>query len=233
MDKQVVVLGMHRSGTSLLGAILVSLGVNMGRRMVGKNHNNPIGHFEDVEFVNLNKEIFNDLGSMDLHPPMAKDVLSIKEDYSTRIEKMIKSREGLWGWKDPRTAITIELFWEHLTNPYVIVCERAAMEVAKSLNKRQKLPINDGINVREKYVKSINDFIEINNPKHIVIDYSTLISNSKVEIRRIIDFLGIFVTDEMLDNAMKCILSRSEISRRKSLLKLISLPRRIMKRIFK
>ena len=53
--KTVVVLGMHRSGTSMTSAILEKLGINMGDETLGPLETNPIGHFEDRMFLELNK----------------------------------------------------------------------------------------------------------------------------------------------------------------------------------
>ena len=55
--KTVVVLGMHRSGTSMIASILNKLGVSMGKVMLGKTPSNPLGHFEDKDFYNLNRKI--------------------------------------------------------------------------------------------------------------------------------------------------------------------------------
>ena len=40
---------------------------------------------------------------------------------------------GFYGWKDPRTTLTIRLYLPYLENPHFISCFREPDEVAKSL----------------------------------------------------------------------------------------------------
>ncbi|ABN70622.1 hypothetical protein Smar_1536 [Staphylothermus marinus F1] len=47
-ERTVVVLGMHRSDTSMIAGILNILGVYMGERLLGASWSNPLGHFEDL-----------------------------------------------------------------------------------------------------------------------------------------------------------------------------------------
>ena len=54
---QIVVLGMHRSGTSLLSSILRRMGVNMGTNFLNEDYWNPYGYWEDKDFLWINKGI--------------------------------------------------------------------------------------------------------------------------------------------------------------------------------
>jgi len=53
----VIVLGMHRTRTSLVSRICVELGVNMGDDLLGTHPSQPHGHWEDKEFYQLNQRI--------------------------------------------------------------------------------------------------------------------------------------------------------------------------------
>lgn len=53
----VIVTGMHRSGTSILGSVLDALGVNMGSVLIRADGENAAGHYENEEIVRLNTEI--------------------------------------------------------------------------------------------------------------------------------------------------------------------------------
>src|SRR5580700_1160835 len=48
-QKIVVVLGMHRSGTSLLTNLLTALGVDLGSDLVPADDNNPAGYWEQLD----------------------------------------------------------------------------------------------------------------------------------------------------------------------------------------
>ena len=52
MRSQVIVLGMHRSGTSLIASILHLSGISMGKEFLRPDNGNPGGYFEDLEFLN-------------------------------------------------------------------------------------------------------------------------------------------------------------------------------------
>ncbi|MBM4059289.1 MAG: chromosome partitioning protein ParA, partial [Planctomycetes bacterium] len=47
----VVVVGMHRSGTSLVASLCQAAGIDMGTDLLGPHPGNGAGHFEDLEFL--------------------------------------------------------------------------------------------------------------------------------------------------------------------------------------
>lgn len=77
-SKTVIVLGMHRSGTSMTAAILNELGVNMGENLYVNYIANPIGHFEDMNFIILNRKILKTAGGNWEKPPTWKAILMQK-----------------------------------------------------------------------------------------------------------------------------------------------------------
>ena len=55
MKKEIIiVLGMHRSGTSLIAGVLHEMGVNMGSNLMKADEYNPKGYFEDIEIYKFN-----------------------------------------------------------------------------------------------------------------------------------------------------------------------------------
>ena len=60
----IVVLGMHRSGTSAITRGLQVMGVELGDRMMPPvEGNNSKGFWEDLDLYALNIEILNNIGS--------------------------------------------------------------------------------------------------------------------------------------------------------------------------
>ena len=57
----ILVVGMHRSGTSLLGSILQALGIAMPGPLIPGDHNNPAGYFERSDITALQEELLIDL----------------------------------------------------------------------------------------------------------------------------------------------------------------------------
>jgi hypothetical protein len=54
------------------------------------------------------------------------------------ITKLVSAKKGKWGWKDPRTCLTIPLYAPHLVSPRYIEIIRDKNAVTKSLAKRSK-----------------------------------------------------------------------------------------------
>lgn len=141
--KTIVVLGMHRSTTSLMAKGLHECGVKMGDSVLGPMKSNPWGHYEDLDFVLLNDEILKAAGGSWDNPPSEQAILDQWPKFTARIEALVKANDAavdpeypLWGWKDPRTVLTIRLFLPHLTNPYFYFCLADPKKVGQSLAAR-------------------------------------------------------------------------------------------------
>ena len=53
----VIVLGSHRSGTSVTTRLVSYLGFNLGENLMEPNNDNPKGYFEDIDIYNFNEKI--------------------------------------------------------------------------------------------------------------------------------------------------------------------------------
>ena len=56
-SKVVVIVGMHRSGTSLITQWLQRCGLFIGDSLEGPGVGNVQGHFEDIDFLQLHQEL--------------------------------------------------------------------------------------------------------------------------------------------------------------------------------
>ena len=160
MSKAFIVLGMHRSATSLSAAGLKKAGVNIGKQLLPGIRGNPKGHFENIEFIYLNDKILKAAGGDWYIPPKEKDILALADSFKDEIQKIInRNKSELWGWKDPRTTLTIRLYLPYLENPHFIVNFREPLKVAKSLRKRDGFPIGFGLNLAREYNKRLLSFL--------------------------------------------------------------------------
>ena len=158
--KTFVVLGMHRSATSLVAGGLKSMGVHMGEDLLGPAKDNPKGFFENRDFVRLNREILQAAGGMWSRPPSHEAIVATKKQFDERIWRLIKSSDHeLWGFKDPRMVLTIDLYLPYIKNPHFITCFRDPMEVARSLNVRNDFSIERGIALANEYNKRLIEFL--------------------------------------------------------------------------
>src|SRR5215212_8323769 len=110
----VVITGMHRSGTSMVSRLLHDSGLDLGAPddLIPASPDNPDGHWEHIAIVQLNDEILNSFGGgWDCPPPADADYRRLADvprfrDRAEAVVAQFRNREP-WGWKDPRTSLTL------------------------------------------------------------------------------------------------------------------------------
>ncbi len=155
-SKVVCVLGMHRSGTSCLTASLEEAGLFLGD-VSRKNPHNIKGNHECQDIVALHEDVlqFNS-GSWD-NPP--KQVLWT-DSHKHRRERIISkfAEEDYWGFKDPRTIITLEGWLERLPNLKIVGIFRNPILVAISLNVRNGIHLEEGLRLWSWYNEKLLEY---------------------------------------------------------------------------
>ena len=70
-DGPVCIIGMHRSGTSMVANLLRRHGLSLGpdECLLGANESNQAGHFEHAGFVEINEALLKQLGGSWDNPP--------------------------------------------------------------------------------------------------------------------------------------------------------------------
>lgn len=142
--RTVVVLGLARSGTSVVTGILRILGVDMGPAL--EDNSNPRGSNEDIDFARLHKEIFDLTGAARDYwsPPSREEIRGIGAKVDPAVRELIakKSRgNALWGWKHPRTVLACELFLPYLVNPhFVFVCRNVFGTASSAVEHTRRRP---------------------------------------------------------------------------------------------
>lgn len=135
----IVVLGAHRSGTSLAAGILHQAGVNMGRRFREPDEWNPTGYWGDLDWLDLNKRMLRDVGGNWYTPPGIEALKAQGEALTDEIRALValKDKAPLWGFKDPRTCLTIGSILPHLpTDTRFLMVRRELDEIITSLMRR-------------------------------------------------------------------------------------------------
>ena len=138
MSKKVLIVGMHRSGTSAVAGWLHIHGISMGENLLASHKSNAKGHFEDLELIEFHRSVANDLGIHDW-----KDCQGNYTWNSEHIDKakgLIQKRDlsnQQWGWKDPRLCIYLPNWLNVMDNVTIIVVYRDGTAVANSLQKRE------------------------------------------------------------------------------------------------
>jgi hypothetical protein len=197
----VVVLGMHRSGTSLCSHILSMLGVDMADD-VGSGDSNQKGHWERWEIVGLHDEILAlfDRGFFtpqhDFPLPTAWWAEPKVRAVQSRIESFLTARmpaTGLFGFKDPRTARLLPLWLQIFKNlnlaPRFVLCLRAPSQIARSLRQRDGLDLATGEYRALVYVADC--FRYIPGRELCIVDYEKWFDNYADNLNGLRDFLDI------------------------------------------
>jgi hypothetical protein len=196
-QKIVCVLGMHRSGTSLTAGLLDALGVFMGREesLTEKRPDNPNGFWELSDVWRANDQIFATLGGAWHEPPVLAsgwECQPILGPILDRARALIAEEFGgktLWGWKDPRTCLTLP-FWERLVSPtHYVLCMRNPIDVWRSLEERDGFAFDKAVGLWLAYVISALESTASKN--RLIIWYEDLLAEPDREIDRLSEFLGL------------------------------------------
>lgn len=197
----VLVLGMHRAGTSVIGSGLNALGVSLGDDLLGADENNPKGYWEDRRGVALNEKALSLLG-LDWHslksirpaewerPEMA--------DLRAEAVDLIKNHFGrypLWGFKDPRLCRLLDLwqpaFDQSGTAEAYVISIRNPLSVARSLRSR------NGFSAEKSYLLWLQHFLPALNRTHgkprVVVDYDEFLAHPLQQLERIADRLNLVI----------------------------------------
>lgn len=161
--KCVLVIGMHRSGTSCLMGTIKKYGIYTGEVNIQDQYNER-GTLENTEIYLLNKKILKyNKGSWE-NPP--NEIKWTNEHANIRNKLISKFQErthtGVWGFKDPRTTITLPFWLDGLSNYKIVASYRNPNSVAHSLSKRGdiSLSIDKGLELWTQYNKVLLKHID-------------------------------------------------------------------------
>jgi len=190
----VVVLGMHRSGTSAIARALQVMGVGLGDRMMPPfEGNNAKGFWEDIDLNALNIEILNAIGSdwryVAAIEPGDVEILR-KQGYFLRAVELLRQKVGklsIFGFKDPRVAKLLP-FWKDVfshcqLDVSCVLTVRHPLSVARSLAKR------DDIEAAQSHLLWLGHVIASltgsAGNKRVLVDYDCLMQSPEHELNRI------------------------------------------------
>ena len=188
---------MHRSGTSVLARTLNLIGVDLGSKdavRVEPADDNAKGHWEHKEIAFINETILRRYGGSWDEPPILPEGWQTSpalDDLRNDARKLIRDQfanASLWGWKDPRTCLTLQFWQLLLSNVHYIICLRNPVDVASSLEQRNELPAEKSFYLWLTYVCSALKHTE--GKPRLVVFYEDLIEKSAQELDRLATFLG-------------------------------------------
>ena len=185
-----IVLGMHKSGTTLIAKTLHYSGINMGAfdEEVSYDKGNQ---FEREEPLFINNLILQSEGLQSLSISPNKK----KIDQSSSILSLVKelnSQYAMWGFKDPRTCLTYDHWKPFLPVHKIIVVYRKPQSVAYHYCRKG---FRDYIRALNRYMQYNSRIYKIGKEKKaLFVSYDKLL-NSKKEYMRLSKFVGFDLSD--------------------------------------
>lgn len=218
-----IVLGMHRGGTSLAAGLAERLGYHMGPYQRPPDKWNPTGYFEDVEIRDINQKILQAAGGWWADPP-SEEAIEYTGGYfrdKMRYLVLVHRRLDRWGWKDPRTCLTAPLWHSCVMHPKYLVVHRDPQDVVASLMSREvakhrERPERDEdfwTNLYNVYWSRALRFLDRVKPEAHHVMYSSLVDPTKNlgAIASIYQFAsGEEATAELVRSAASLVLERQE-----------------------
>jgi glycosyltransferase involved in cell wall biosynthesis len=186
---------MHRSGTSAVTRLLHAMGAYVGAEdeLLPALECNSEGFWERQDIVDINEALFDSLNSSwDTPQENHNKSLSAKalQEFNTSAAAVIEDLNchSPWVIKDPRLCLFMDLWKPLLANPFVVVCWRDPLEVARSLKRRDGLPISYGLALWELYtVSALNAAADT---AHCVFSYNDLMCNPDASAKKLYEAFG-------------------------------------------
>ncbi|MDP5053907.1 MAG: glycosyltransferase, partial [Congregibacter sp.] len=149
------VLGMHRSGTSLVSQALHAAGICAGpsAELLSAQSDNPEGFFENRRLVEINDELMSASGGVWYAPPTAVVADSKISNAQTALLRHLAetSPQGQFFVKDPRLCLTWPLWGALAESSSLLFVYRSPLAVARSLARRNSFPLQLGFLLWEIY----------------------------------------------------------------------------------
>lgn len=203
INNVLIIIGMHRSGTSLCASWLHKCGLNIGENLAGNAIGNVKGQYEDIDFLKLHEQI---LKSNNLTYKISNQQIKT-ENWINSMQELVsnKNSKPQWGWKEPRTCLFLKEYHQILPKSKNLIIYRDYNEVVDSLVRRfikqetkskrknklakffniyvkykyfKKYTGNEWLKVWIRYNKEILNYISLKNKSdYFITDLNDLIKN--------------------------------------------------------
>jgi|GEM_PF-1941274 len=177
---QLIVLGMHRSGTSIVARLLNLMGAYFGPEgaSLGASNQNPKGFWERRDVIELNDLLIRSAGC-EWNRPLAFAASAVPEAdlaaFQERASRLLLDLDAHRPWmvKEPRFCLTLPVWRPLLEVPIGIHVVRHPVEVASSLRTRNDIAINVGLELWDFYTR--NAIAATAEMPHVVVSHHALV----------------------------------------------------------
>jgi len=153
LHQPIILLGMHRSGTTMIAQLLDELGLFLGAQVQGDHEAVYFLELNDLLFKNVNATWDYPAGVLAFLPQEAAVRMSVRCLRGDLLSRSMRRFLGLknsvqyrsiealgrpWGWKDPRNVFTLPLWLRLFPGARIINIVRNGIDVANSLRVRER-----------------------------------------------------------------------------------------------
>jgi hypothetical protein len=193
-----MVLGMHRSGTSAMAAVLHICGATVGSGMLKASGNNPKGYFESALVLEAMEQLleacgsfWHDWRSLDLARADPAVLAALKVKILRNFERNFGNREK-FAFKNPRNCRAVP-FWREIlaefgAEPVAVHVLRHPLEVAESLAHRDAMPVDKALLLWLRHVLDAER--ETRGMRRAFVSYDDLLADWRGVVRRVFDAGG-------------------------------------------
>jgi hypothetical protein len=191
-----IILGMHKSGTTLVSNMLHHSNVPMVEQESDKAYREG-NKYERSSTNKFNKELLAAGNTKSIFLRTRLDIDAMKPEQYVAAKKLVSQIEaeagGDWGFKDPRTCLTYD-FWKTVLPRHKAICViRDPKKVHDHYAGWKLFGFRDGINALlawHTYNELILEYVkELPLDRSIVVDYGMLVSK-ETEFSRLEKFVG-------------------------------------------
>jgi O-antigen biosynthesis protein len=196
MNRDVIcIAGAHRSGTSMLTRLLQQCGLDLGAEsdLMPAAADNPDGFWEHLRFVQLNDELLNAVGAAWDLPPWEEEAFDKAnlQPIHAKARLLLERFEDkpVWGWKDPRSCLTLPFWRSLLPGLKTIIIFRNPLEAAYSLQKRNGTSYALGLRLWEIYNRRL--LADTDPDERIITHYQAFFEDPEAELQKLAAFAGL------------------------------------------
>lgn len=186
---QIVVLGMHRSGTSSVAGLLARMGAHVGPAedlLVGPD--NPKGHYESGRLHGACLQRLQDAGGDWRRPPVDAPAAAV-DRFRHAVGALIDEFDAQRPWliKEPRLCLLARELLPLLTRPLFVHVVREPQAVARSLASRDGMDPDSALALWEHYTRAA--FAASAGWPRVLVDYDALCALPLARSRNLFDEL--------------------------------------------
>lgn len=202
LGRLVLVLGMHRSGTSALARSLRVLGVALGEDLLPALPSNPKGFFEDLRIYGCNKALLARQGLV-WHSADPVDTAALRRlaqgPLGAKALALLREKmtgHAALGIKDPRMSILLP-FWRPVLGRmagggvpvHCLISLRHPASVAHSLRQRDNL--GEAHSHALWIAHTLGAITGSAGLPRLLVDYELLLRKPEIQLQRLGEFLGL------------------------------------------